>query len=252
MQTALSELIDHCHSRKYFSLKSVHTPEEIQRCISFRESLFFGENNLNSCDREQRDESAGHIQIIDTRTNEVIGYLRLISNTFGNSTTKQPTNFYSSEFYQLEHLHQHFARGMEISRFCVLPKYRKHPAIFLLVKQLILLLVEELTIDVLFGVASFEQASITQHQHALAYLKQHSTPLNTPSGIVNIQSSHESAVDIHSLPNDTSNGSPTLPPLLRFYLHFKPTFSDHFILDSAFDSTLIFLYVTKEALLNRD
>lgn len=252
MQTALSELIERCHSRKYFSLRSVHTPEEIQRCIAFRESLFFGENHFNISDRERRDESAGHIQIIDTRNNEVIGYLRLISNTFGNTAPEQPTNFYSSEFYQLAPLHQQFARGMEISRFCVLPKYRKHPAIFLLVKQLILLLVEEFTIDVLFGVASFEKASITQHQQALAHLKQHSTSLKAPSGMVNIQSSHKSAVSIHSLPNDTGNSSPTLPPLLRFYLHFKPTFSDHFILDSVFDSTLIFLYVTKEALLNRD
>lgn len=247
ISSLVHSVIEQCEPLKHFSLRIADTAEQQDQCITFREQLFFGHDSEKS-DREARDSSALHIKIIDLRTDAFIGYLRLLSNAFVEETQNANSiDYYSSEYFVLEPLHQQFARSLEISRFCVLPQYRRQPAIFLIARQLITRLVSRLNIDVLFGLASFEQASITQHQAALSYLQWRST-----QSILQqiVYSSHSTAFEPKPITHEEDETPPPLPPLLRFYLHFEPVFSQQAVLDHTFNSTLLFLHVTKDKLLS--
>lgn len=243
-------LVEQCTARKQFALSVATTEAAVNRCISFREQQFFGEQQAAS-DTELRDKQALHVTINDTRTHTVIGYVRLISNAFFDTANTQ-VDFYSSAFYPLSDFQTHFPRGLEISRFCIEENYRRQPAIFLLIRQLITTLVTSLDIDALFGLASFEQASPTKHTTTLQQLHKPTAPNAATRQNLAPQSTHKHAFAI--TPSATSYGSQSpanLPPLLRFYLNFHPHFSQTAVLDHTFNSTLIFLYVTSDRLLNK-
>lgn len=239
-------VIENCEARKHFRLQVALDDAAIANCISFREAQFFGETDSNKQDREPRDKFAIHLQIVDQRHNLMVGYLRLMSNTF-LKTPPASLNYYSTEFYQLDAVNQAFANGLEISRFCVLSEYRKQPAIFLLIRQAIIQLINHFNIDGLFGLASFEQASFEKHQSALRFLAARNLVTLKTSTTLEINTSHPAALDTYSLlDSDPTDGDcpPTLPPLLRFYLNFSPVFSRFCVLDTYFNSTLLFLYVS--------
>ena len=123
-------------------------------------------------------------------------------------------------------------RLAELGRFCLAPSARGRAGLEALWRALWLVLRAE-RIDAIFGAASLPIADFDRHQEALGYL------CDNRRGDPQWRVAARDSARARRFP--PSQGRPRLPALLRGYLELGATFSPEATLDSAFDTTDVFV-----------
>jgi putative hemolysin len=121
---------------KYFTVKITRTPEEVEKALRLRFSVFnleMGEglesSFLTMKDEDPFDKQCDHLLIIENRTNEVIGTYRLQTLQMA----EKGIGFYSNGEFQLDMMGKKVIRNaVELGRACISKDYRNTRVLFLL------------------------------------------------------------------------------------------------------------------------
>lgn len=126
-------------------------------------------NAQERLDSDCFDDVCHHLIVKDTKTNQVIGCSRIITNDGAN----KQGGFYSATEFDLSNVINSNKKYMEIGRTCVAPEYRSSSAMFLLFSGLANFL-EDNHLDYLMGCASIPlDADLSQANAIVAYLQEH-------------------------------------------------------------------------------
>ncbi|MCY4289041.1 MAG: GNAT family N-acetyltransferase [Aestuariivita sp.] len=157
------------------SVKIADTPEELEAVFRLRYDVFARElgadgpqiNHSKRLERDQFDEFSDHLIAIDNHTREVVGVYRLLRD----EKARHAGQFYSENEYDLSVLKNSGRTLLELGRSCLRRDYRGGSVIFHLWQQ-ISTYVEQYSIDVLFGVASFSGTDVERLAEPLSLLNQ--------------------------------------------------------------------------------
>ena len=240
-----------------FEVRFAANEKEVAAAQALRYQVFYDENQGNPNpamvaarrDLDQWDESAFHIIALDKRNPEtplVIGNVRLCFN----ECLKAGQNFYTEETFDLSHLHNFYQRSIELSRACIHPEARSGIILMLMWKYAMTFL-QNNHMDVMFGCASFSEADVDQHRPILSYLYQHHlAPRHLcPSPKT---ADYIALKDIYQPGVQWSEAKKSIPPLLRGYLKLGAKISDAAIIDPAFNTVYVAIYVETKAMLQRN
>ena len=129
---------------------------------------------------------------------------------------------------------------LELGRTCILPKYRKSPALKLLWKALYNYIVSN-NIDVLFGCASFWTINPSEIVNELSYLKKYH--LMDEDIMVFPTGRRYKIAPMNSHCNLPENIFRKLPSLIKAYIGVGAKFGDGAVIDYSFKSIDVFTYV---------
>lgn len=197
-------------------------------------------------DIDQWDESGFHIIVLDKRSPEslsVIGTVRLCFNESLNTGQY----FYTEETFDLSALHNFYNRSIELSRACIHSEGRSGIILMLMWKYTMTFL-QGNCMDVMFGCASFSGVDVEQHLPILNYLYQHHL---APEDLRPVPKTTD-YIDLKAIyrPNaEWSEAQKSIPPLLRGYLKLGAKISDAAIIDPAFNTVYVAIYVETKAML---
>ncbi len=230
---------------------------EVRAAQSLRYRVFYDEKQGNPCeemvkakrDIDQWDDAGFHIIVLDTREEEqpaVVGTLRL----FFNECLKPDQHFYTEETFNLNKLHNFYGRSLELSRFCIDPNGRGG-AILMLIWKYAMTFLQDNEIDVMFGCASFSGTDVNQHLPILNYLYQHHLapeflrPEPKVSDYIDLKA-------IFQADAAWSDAQKSIPTLLRGYLKLGAKISDAAIVDKAFNTVYVSIYVETKNMLQQN
>lgn len=230
---------------------------EVRAAQALRYRVFYNEKQGNPSaemveaerDIDQWDESGFHVIVLDTRAEEqpkVVGTLRL----FFNECLKPDQHFYTEETFDLSKLHNYYGRSLELSRFCIDPDGRGG-AILMLIWKYAMSFLQDNQIDVMFGCASFSGTDVDTHVPILNYLYQHHLAPEAlrPKPKVN------DYIDLNKMyePDAAwSEAQKSVPTLLRGYLKLGAKISDAAIIDHAFNTVYVSIYVETKNMLQQN
>lgn len=240
-----------------YEVRFASTEEEVRAAQALRYQVFYQEKQGNPSpamiaeqrDMDQWDERGFHIIVIDTRAEQqpkVVGTLRL----FFSECLKPDQHFYTEETFDLSALHNFYGRSLELSRFCVDPTGRGG-VILMLIWKYAMSFLQDNQIEVMFGCASFSGTDVDKHLPILNYLYEHHlAPVNLrPVPKV------ERYINLNALyqPNAAwSEAQKSVPTLLRGYLKLGAKISDAAIIDHAFNTVYVSIYVETKNMLQRN
>lgn len=227
---------------------------EVQAAQALRYRVFYEEKHgspneemiANKRDIDEWDESGFHVIVLDTKAKEqptVVGTLRLLVN----SCLKPGQHFYTEETFNLDKLHQRYSSSVELSRFVIDPKGRGG-AILMLIWKFSMKFVRINQIQVAFGCASFSGTDVDKHLPILNYLYEHHLAPESfcPSPKV------DDYIDLNALfkrDADWNEAKKSIPTLLRGYIKLGAKISDAAIIDKAFNTVYVSIYVETDNML---
>lgn len=240
-----------------YLVRFAQTEEEVHAAQALRYRVFYEEKHgapnqkMVSVKRDidQWDESGFHVIVLDTRAEQqpkVVGTLRL----FFNECLKPEQHFYTEETFCLEKLHNFYGRSLELSRFCIDPKGRGG-AILMLIWKFAMSFLQDNYIEVMFGCASFAGTDVQQHLPILNYLYQHHL---APEHLRPLPKGAE-YIDLNTLCSpdaDWQEAQTSVPTLLRGYLKLGAKISDAAIIDPAFNTVYVAIYVETKNMLQKN
>lgn len=221
---------------------------EIQAAQALRYRVFYEEKHgrpnaemlANKRDIDEWDESGFHIIVLDCDAEQqpaVVGTVRL----FPKTCLKQGQHFYTEETFNLDRLHDHYENSVELSRFVIDPAGRGGAILMLIWKYGMNFFLSN-HIQVAFGCASFSGADVSKHQSILNYLYEHHLAPEHLRPIPKV----DDYVDLEALfkPNaEWDEAQKSIPTLLRGYIKLGAKISDAAIIDPAFNTVYVSIYV---------
>ena len=238
-----------------YQVRFAQTLDEVRAAQALRYRVFYHEKQGNPTaemirekrDIDQWDENAFHIIVVDTRASDkIVGTLRLCLD----SCLSPSQNFYTEETFDLSCLKNHFGSSLELSRFCIDPDGRGG-AILMLIWKYAMSFIQDNEIQVMFGCASFSGADIVPHQPILNYLYDH----HLAPEHLRPQPKVDDYIDLNALyePNAIwEEAQKSIPTLLRGYLKLGAKISDAAIIDNAFNTVYVAIYVETHHMLNEN
>ncbi len=191
-----------------------------------------GVDHKNKLETDQFDKWFDHLVLIDTRRDEksldhVIGVYRLLRGDIAKKC-----GFYSESEYDLKPLVSSGRSVLELGRSCVHPEYRGGTSMFQLWNGLAEYVLFY-SIDVLFGVASFQGVDIDLLSQPLSYLHHHHL---APSGLrVRVHDTHYE--EMNRIPEsqiDQRSAMVATPALIKAYLRLGGYVGDGAFIDRDF------------------
>ena len=238
---------------------------EIEAAQALRYRVFYEEKHgqpndemvANKRDIDQWDANGFHIIVLDThaldtdaldagakQSNKIVGTARL----FHKDCLKPEQHFYTEETFNLDKLHARFSNSVEISRFVIDPAGRGG-AILMLLWKYGMNFIRSNNIQVVFGCASFSGADVNKHRPILNYLYENHL---APESLCPVPKTND-YIDLETLfqPNaDWADAQRSIPTLLRGYIKLGAKISDAAIIDPAFNTVYVSIYVETENMLN--
>lgn len=238
-----------------YQVRFAANEEEIHAAQALRYRVFYEEKHgkpneemaANKRDIDQWDADGFHIIAIDTKSTEgskIVGTARL----FHKECLKPGQHFYTEETFNLDKLHACYPDSVEISRFVIDPSARGG-AILMLIWKYGMNFIRSNKIQVVFGCASFSGANVDNHLPILNYLYEHHLAPQSLCPVPKV----DDYVDIKALfkPNaDWHEAQRSIPTLLRGYIKLGAKISDAAIVDPAFNTVYVSVYVETESMLN--
>lgn len=231
-----------------YTVRFAQSIEEIQAAQALRYRIFYQEKQgcpnaeMQAVERDldQWDEGGFHIVVLDERAGNqpaVVGTLRL----FYSECLEPSQHFYTEETFDLTRLKQHFGRALELSRFCI-DSNGRGGVILMLIWKYAMSFIQDNHIPVMLGCASFTGTNVDVHLPILNYLYEHHLaeealrPQPKVSDYINLTKLYQpSAV--------WGEAQKSIPTLLRGYLKLGAKISDAAIIDLAFNTVYVAIYV---------
>ncbi|MGH1484966.1 MAG: GNAT family N-acetyltransferase [Cellvibrionaceae bacterium] len=240
-----------------YEVRFAMNAEEVQAAQALRYQVFYDEKHGNPSaemveakrDIDQWDDAGFHVIVVDTRADEqpkVVGTLRL----FFNECLKPGQHFYTEETFDLSRLHNFYGRSLELSRFCVDPNGRGG-VILMLIWKYAMTFLQDNHIDVMFGCASFSGTDVNQHLPILNYLYQHHLAPEFLRPVPKVDD-YIDLKEIYQPDADWADAQKSVPTLLRGYLKLGAKISDAAIIDSAFNTVYVSIYVETKNMLQKN
>ncbi|MGH1440317.1 MAG: GNAT family N-acetyltransferase [Cellvibrionaceae bacterium] len=240
-----------------YEVRFARDADEVRAAQALRYSVFYKEKQGNPTqemiaaerDIDEWDEAGFHVIVLDTRAEEqpkVVGTLRL----FFNECLQPGQHFYTEETFDLSKLHNFYGRSLELSRFCVDPNGRGG-VILMLIWKYAMSFLQDNQIDVMFGCASFAGTDVDTHAPILNYLYQHHL---APESL-RPQPKTDDYIDLNAMyePDAAwSEAQKSVPTLLRGYLKLGAKISDAAIIDHAFNTVYVSIYVETKNMLQQN
>jgi putative hemolysin len=200
-------------------------------------------------DIDEWDLAGFHIIVIDTAAElqpAVVGTLRL----FLNECLKPKQHFYTERTFNLTKLHNFYGKSLELSRFCVDPNGRGG-VILMLIWKYAMSFLQDNNIDVMFGCASFAGTDVNNHLPILNYLYEHHLAPEFLRPVPKV----DDYVDLNSICQPGAireDAQKSVPTLLRGYLKLGAKISDAVIIDPAFNTVYVAIYVETKNMLQQN
>lgn len=240
-----------------YQVRFAFNEEEVQAAQALRYRVFYDEKSGNPTaemvtaerDIDQWDESGFHIIVLDTRDEQqpkVVGTLRL----FFNECLKPGQHFYTEKTFDLTALHNFYGRSLELSRFCVDPNGRGG-VILMLIWKYAMSFLQDNQIDVMFGCASFSGADVETHLPILNYLYEHHLAPQSLRPVPKV-SDYVDLTALHQPNAEWAEAQKSVPTLLRGYLKLGAKISDAAIIDHAFNTVYVSIYVETKNMLKKN
>jgi putative hemolysin len=251
----LSELHQPPHtSAGPYTVRFAQTLEEVRAAQALRYRIFYQEKQ--GCptpemqavqrDMDEWDDGGFHVIVIDTRAEKppaVVGTLRL----FYSECLVPEQHFYTEEKFDLNRLKIHFGSALELSRFCIDPDGRGG-VILIFIWKYAMSFIQDNNVPVMVGCASFPGTDVNQHLPILQYLYEHHLaeeslrPEPKVKDYINLTELYEPSAD-------WGEAQKSIPTLLRGYLKLGAKISDAAIIDSAFNTVYVAIYVETQFML---
>jgi putative hemolysin len=231
-----------------YTVRFAQNVAEVRAAQALRYNVFYNEKNGRPNDQmqeekrdiDQWDDGGFHIIVLDNKVADapkVVGTLRL----FYNECLAEDQHFYTEETFDLSALKQHFGRSLELSRFCI-DSSGRGGVILMLIWKYAMSFIQDNHIPVMLGCASFSGVDVETHLPILNYLYEHhlADPALKPIPKV------DDYIDLTKLerPSDSlENAQKSIPTLLRGYLKLGAKISDAAIVDHAFNTVYVAIYV---------
>ncbi len=230
---------------------------EIQAAQSLRYRVFYQEKHGNPSevmqqeqrDLDQWDEGGFHVIVLDHRSEQqpkIVGTLRL----FYSECLDEQQHFYTEETFNLSRLKEHFGRSLELSRFCIDSEGRGG-VILMLIWKYAMSFIQDNNIPVMLGCASFSGTDAQQHLPILNYLYEH----HLADEALRPEPKVDDYLDLTALyePNAAwETAQKSIPTLLRGYLKLGAKISDAAIVDHAFNTVYVAIYVETASMLKEN
>lgn len=238
-----------------YTVRFANTVEEIHAAQALRYQVFYQENQGSPSDAmraqkrdlDQWDDGGFHIIVVDNKTDDnmpkVVGTLRL----FYNECLAEGQHFYTEETFDLSRLKEHFGRSLELSRFCIDSKGRGG-VILMLIWKYAMSFIQDNNIPVMLGCASFSGMDVEKHKPILNYLYENHLAAEELKPVPKV----DDYIDLNELyePNPSwDDAQKSIPTLLRGYLKLGAKISDAAIVDSAFNTVYVTIYVETSSML---
>lgn len=231
-----------------YQVRLAETPADIEAAQALRYQVFYQENQgipspeMLATKREidEWDDNACHIIVTNSKNNnEVVGTLRLVSNTLLNPGQQ----FYTEKSFDIEKLRGKYNRILELSRYCIAPGNRSGTILMLIWKFAMKFIIDN-DYQLMIGCASFHDMDISKHTSILSYLYQHNAapPALCPSPRVANHACLD-AVSNEAENTDWEAAKSAVPTLLRGYLKLGARISNCAIIDPVFNSVFVCIYV---------
>lgn len=185
-------------------------------------------------DLDSFDAACSHVLIEDTRSGVLVCSFRVLELPDGRGVTTS----YSGQYYDLSALADFPGPMIEMGRFCSHPNW-SDPDILRLAWGALTRIVDDKSIQMLFGCASFSGTDVATHQDSFAVLKHHHQAPDRWRPRVK-------APDVFSfdrlVPHTPVDRQAILgvPPLLRSYLLMGGWVSDHAVIDRDMNTLHVF------------
>ncbi len=244
-------------SAGHYTVRFAKTADEVRAAQALRYRVFYQEKHGNPTaemqehqrDMDQWDDGGFHIVVLDTRVQEqpaVVGTLRL----FFSGCLAPQQQFYTEETFDVTRLKKHFGNALELSRFCVDPDGRGG-VILMLIWKYAMSFIQDNSIPVMLGCASFAEANVQKHLPILNYLYEHHL---APQSL-RPEPKVKEHIDLNALyePNPSwDEAQKSIPTLLRGYLKLGAKISDAAIVDTAFNTVYVAIYVETSHMLKEN
>lgn len=231
-----------------YTVRFANTVDEVREAQALRFRVFYKEKQgcpseimrEQERDLDQWDDGGFHIIVFDNKNSEnpkVVGTLRL----FYNECLAEDQHFYTEETFDLSRLKNHFGRSLELSRFCI-DSSGRGGVILMLIWKYAMSFIQDNEIPVMLGCASFTGTDVQTHLPILNYLYENhlADPALKPEPKV------DDYIDLTELKQpDTlwDEAQKSIPTLLRGYLKLGARISDAAIIDHAFNTVYVAIYV---------
>lgn len=240
-----------------YHVRFAENEDEVKAAQALRYRVFYDEkhgcpnDNMISAKRDidEWDQAGFHIVVLDSRAEQqpaVVGTLRL----FFNECLKPGQHFYTEETFNLDKLHGFYGRSLELSRFCI-DSNGRGGVILMLIWKYAMSFLQDNHIDVMFGCASFSGTDVGEHQPILNYLYEHHLAPEFLRPVPRV----DSYIDLNELYSANVNwkeAQKSVPTLLRGYLKLGAKISDAAIIDPAFNTVYVAIYVETKNMLQKN
>ncbi|NIZ60714.1 ornithine-acyl-ACP acyltransferase [Sedimentitalea sp. CY04] len=185
-------------------------------------------------DLDPFDALCDHVLIEDLRSREVVCSFRVLELGDGGQISAS----YSGQFYDLSRLAEYPHPMIEVGRFCSHPEW-SDPDILRLAWLALTRIVEDRSVQMLFGCSSFAGTEVERHLDAFAVLQQrylapeHWRPQAKAADLFWFD-------DLQCRKTDGAKGMLNVPPLLRSYLMMGGWVSDHAVIDVELNTLHVF------------
>lgn len=245
-------------SAGHYTVRFAQNITEVRAAQALRYHVFYEEKNgqpnaemqSQQRDIDQWDDGGFHIVVLDTREDtqpKVVGTLRL----FYSECLAPTQHFYTEEAFDLTRLKKHFGRSLELSRFCI-DSNGRGGVILMLIWKYAMSFIQDNHIPVMLGCASFSGTDVDNHLPILQYLYQH----HLAEEALRPEPKVKDYIDLVALYSTLSGPSAdweeaqkSIPTLLRGYLKLGAKISDAAIVDPAFNTVYVSIYVETQSML---
>jgi len=237
-----------------YTVRFAQTLEEVHAAQALRYRIFYQEKKgcptleMKTAQRDidEWDDGGFHVVVLDTRADKqptVVGTLRL----FYSECFAPEQHFYTEEKFDLSRIKTHFGSALELSRFCIDPDGRGG-VILMLIWKYAMSFIQDNNIPVMVGCASFSGVDVDQHLPILQYLYEHHLAAESLRPEPKVKD-YINLTELYKPSADWQEAQKSIPTLLRGYLKLGAKISDAAIIDPAFNTVYVAIYVETQYML---
>ena len=216
-------------SRVIYKARFAVSAEDIAAAQVLRHSSFVEGSGArlrpNGLDQDTFDAHCRHVLIEDTRTGALVCCFRILPINSGAEIDRS----YAAQFYELSAFQDFPGKMVELGRFCVAAGHTD-PDILRVAWAALTQIVEDESVDLLFGCSSFHGVETEAYLDAFAMLKERHLAPKRWLPKVKAPDVFRFARRLRRKP-DVKRAIRTMPPLLRSYLAMGGWVSDHAVVD---------------------
>jgi putative hemolysin len=206
---------------------------DIEAAQALRARVFRADRG-DAPDADRFDDLCRHMLIERASDGALAATFRLFSLASGTEIGRS----YSAQYYALEALEDYAAPMVELGRFCVVPEL-SDPDVLRVAWGALARVVDEESVEMLFGCSSFQGTEACNYSDAFAMLRDRHLAPRRWRPRVKAPDVFRFARALRSVP-DRAKALKTMPPLLRSYLTMGGWVSDHAVVDRDLNTLHVF------------